>query len=149
MLKTKSLIKLDFLVNYYVNLFVAYIVNYYVNFLINYNVALFITYIVNYYITFLVNYNVTLFVIYLVNYLSSFLFINKNIIKFAPKTYFIVKVIGVITQKGGQGKSFICSLLSKVANTRKSKVLVIDCDYPQHTIYKLRNSESDFFKKKS
>lgn len=59
-----------------------------------------------------------------------------------------MKTIGVIAQKGGQGKSFVCSLFSKFATgNKKNKVLIIDGDYPQHTIHKLRIDENEFLNK--
>lgn len=58
-----------------------------------------------------------------------------------------MKIIGIIAQKGGQGKSFICSLFSKLATGNKKKVLIIDGDYPQHTIHKLRDDENEFLNK--
>ena len=57
-----------------------------------------------------------------------------------------MKTIGIIAQKGGQGKSFFTMLFSKFVNERKNKVLIIDGDFPQHTIKKLRDDEHNFLK---
>lgn len=59
-----------------------------------------------------------------------------------------MKTIGIIAQKGGQGKSFTTMLFSKDVSNRKNKVLIIDADYPQQTIDKLRMDEYNFIKKK-
>lgn len=55
-----------------------------------------------------------------------------------------MKTIGIIAQKGGQGKSFIAVLLSHFLVKKKKKVVLIDSDFPQLTIDKLRKDEEKF-----
>ena len=55
-----------------------------------------------------------------------------------------MKVIGIFSQKGGQGKSFLATVFANFLNAESKKILLIDSDFPQYTIYKTREEEIDF-----
>lgn len=61
-------------------------------------------------------------------------------------------VVGIFSQKGGQGKSTIIDILATSIQAKvnplnnKNRVLVIDADYPQFSIFKLRALEVSFLK---
>lgn len=55
------------------------------------------------------------------------------------------KVLSILSQKGGCGKSSLtCIIASYLAYTKKKKVLVLDADYPQHTYCKWRKDDLEF-----
>ena len=52
--------------------------------------------------------------------------------------------VAITTQKGGIGKTSITVLLSSYLHyIRGYEVAVVDCDYPQYSIYDLRNRETE------
>lgn len=55
-----------------------------------------------------------------------------------------MKVIGIFSQKGGQGKSFLANTFANFLNSESKKTLLIDSDYPQYTIAKTRKTEIKF-----
>lgn len=64
--------------------------------------------------------------------------------------------ISVCTQKGGAGKSVFTTLIASFLHYNKNyNVAVIDCDYPQWSIYKMRQREAEqiernnFYQKKA
>lgn len=64
--------------------------------------------------------------------------------------------VSIYTQKGGVGKSTITTLLASVLHYRLGyNVLVIDCDFPQHSLINMRERDkkaimdSDFHKKQA
>ncbi len=52
------------------------------------------------------------------------------------------KIISILNQKGGVGKSNVTTLLANIFHFHFDfKIAVIDCDFPQHTIAKKRQRE--------
>lgn len=50
--------------------------------------------------------------------------------------------IAICNQKGGVGKSAITTIMASYLHyNNKKNVAIIDCDYPQHSIYRMRNSD--------
>ena len=50
--------------------------------------------------------------------------------------------IAISNQKGGVGKSALTTIIASYLHYNNIKnVAVIDCDYPQHSIYRMRNSD--------
>lgn len=55
----------------------------------------------------------------------------------------MTKTIAFITQKGGAGKSTLSILFAThVHHKLNQNVLLLDCDYPQHSAYKRRQTEN-------
>lgn len=58
--------------------------------------------------------------------------------------------ISICTQKGGEGKSVFTTLVASYLHYAKGyHVAVIDCDYPQWSIYKLRQREAEQIERNS
>lgn len=50
--------------------------------------------------------------------------------------------IAISNQKGGVGKSALTTIMASYLHyNNKKNVAVIDCDYPQHSIFRMRNSD--------
>lgn len=50
--------------------------------------------------------------------------------------------VAISNQKGGVGKSALTTIIASYLHyNNKSNVAVIDCDYPQHSIFRMRNSD--------
>jgi chromosome partitioning protein len=57
------------------------------------------------------------------------------------------KFIGFSNQKGGVGKTAITMVMASYChNTLGMKVVILDCDFPQHSIYKQRQRETELIK---
>lgn len=58
--------------------------------------------------------------------------------------------ISICTQKGGAGKSVFTTLVASFLHYQKGyNIAVIDCDYPQWSIYKMRQREAEQIEKNS